>query len=76
MEGTTQDPRTMHPRELVRALMRGDAASFKAGYSAPNAAIAACEIQDIHGQDRADLHEYAQGFADGMQEDRERISPA
>lgn len=33
--------------ELARSLMQGDATSFRAGYSADNAAIAAAEVFDL-----------------------------
>lgn len=55
---------TMHPREIVRGLMRGNRAELKLGYSPANAARAALDIRP--GVEFEQLNAYAQGFSDGM----------
>ena len=52
---------------FARDLMRGDAATFKAGYTAENAALAAADVFGVEGEDvlRA-LHALAGAAADAM----------
>lgn len=69
------DIRTMHPRELVRGLMRGDRATLRAGYSADNAVIAADNVHGMTPEARDRLQSYAEGFAAGMKEDPARTLP-
>lgn len=72
-----QDPRTMHPQELIRGLMRGHHPDFKQGYSAEAAVMAAIDVNEQASEDNRDeLLAYAEGFAAGMMEDRELILPA
>lgn len=58
-------------RELLRGLMRGDPATFQAGYSAENAVLAVQERFDLHDADAKRLRTYAHGFADGLKERQE-----
>lgn len=66
------DLREMPPREIVKGLMRGDPASFKAGYSADNAAMTACELHAIEpdSDEAVALMAYASGFGEGLAEGR------
>lgn len=61
------DFKTMDPREFVRGLMHGDSREYKLGYSAENAVLAVCRMQEItdHGE-ATELLDYAKGFAAGM----------
>lgn len=68
---TEQDPRTMHPRELVRGVMRGHRRFVQRGYTAENA-VAAVEANLGASADECEriaLLAYAEGFRDGMIED-------
>lgn len=65
------DLATMHPRELIRGLMRGNRAELKLGYSPANAVLAAVNPRGSDGAIRDDvqfgeLELYAQGYSDGM----------
>lgn len=64
-----QDIRTMHPRELLRGLMRGNKAKLQLGYSWDNAVLATAGRRDVTGEDHNKLRAYAQGFRDGMLDD-------
>lgn len=60
---------TMHPRELIRGLMRGNREELKLGYSPANAASAARHALRSGGGDipaDSQLTMYAQGYSDGM----------
>ncbi len=56
----------MTPREMVRGLMRGERARFKAGYTAENAVLAVCEIQGEPAEGQEALQQYAEGFCYGI----------
>lgn len=68
--GLLTDIRAMGPREIVRGLMRGDPAKFKAGYTAANAVIAAGELRDLSRRETEFLRAYAEGYAAGLAEGR------
>lgn len=73
----SQDIRTMHPRELIRGVMRGDAANFKIGYGAENAVRAVLTAHPDANRD--ELLAYAEGFAAGLHEAKDspdRVAPA
>lgn len=66
------------PREAVRALMRGNKATFKSGYTAENAVIASQEISYKAPDEAAynRLLNYARGFGDGLKgEPRIKFAP-
>lgn len=59
---------------IIRGLMRGDYNSLKLGYSASAAISMLGDIGQIENQNHKEiLTAYAEGFADGMREDRARI---
>ena len=62
------DVKTMHPRELGRGLMRGNASELKQGYSWESALKAVLEVRGIepHTQEALELALYLDGFAKGM----------
>ena len=58
--------RAMTPRELGRALMRGERASLKLGYTAENATLAVRDVHELSESDAAVLEAYLDGFSSGM----------
>lgn len=66
MDEHLQDPRTMHPRELLRGLMRGNAGEHKQGYEPVAAVLAVNDVQDLDRETREKLASYAGGFFAGM----------
>lgn len=53
----------MDDRSVIRALMRGDRASFKSGYTADNAVAA---LMEQRPQTNLIISEYARGYGAGL----------
>lgn len=64
-----QDIKTMHPRDVLRGLMRGNHAELKLGYSWDNAVLAVERLRDLDEDETARITAYAKGFRDGMADD-------
>lgn len=58
--------RELPPRDLGRALMRGDRAELKLGYTAANATLAARRLHQLSESQSALLEAYLDGFSAGM----------
>lgn len=67
MEPVAVGPLLQQPRELGRGLMRGDAATFKVGYTWENALLVVGDryLRLTDAESKA-LGEYLRGFGDGM----------
>lgn len=64
----TGDITTLHPRDLIRGLMRGCRSELKLGYSPRNAALAVARLKSHaqRGEEFELLNSYGQGYSDGL----------
>lgn len=74
------DLENMTDEQIIMGLMRGEKASFKAGYSAEAAVHTVFDLRYSKGVDltlerQAELAAFARGFAHGMHEDSAQTNP-